>query len=222
LEDPILTSNPPTARTRLRRLHERGRHDSDSIHAVLDAGLLCHIGYVVDGGPVVTPTLHWREGERVYWHGSAASRMVRHLAEGHPLCLTVSHFDGMVMARSAFHHSVNYRSAMLFGTARAITDPEAKTRHLKAFMERWFPGRWDELRSIHAQELKATTVLSMAIDEASTKMRAGPPKDDEEDYALPIWAGVLPLNTVVGEPEPCPRLAEGVAAPAYLRAFAPK
>ena len=206
-----------TERTRLRRAHERGRHDAETIHAILDAGLLCHIGYVMDGHPFVTPTLHWREGNRVYWHGSAASRMLRHQSGGVPVCLTVSLLDGIVVARSAFHHSINYRSVMLFGSAQAVTDRDAKERHLKALVDRIFPGRWEELRPITEKEIKATSVLGMDIEEGSAKIRTGPPKDDEEDYDLPIWAGVLPVQTVLGAAEPCPRLAEGVEEPEHLR-----
>ena len=211
-----------TERTRLRRAHERGRHDAETIHAILDAGLLCHVGYVMDGHPFVTPTLHWREGNRVYWHGSAASRMLRHQAGGKPesphrVCLTVSLLDGIVVARSAFHHSINYRSVMLFGEAQIVTDRDAKVRHFKALVDRIFPGRWEGLRPVTEQEIKATSVLGMDIEEGSAKIRTGAPKDDEEDYALPIWAGVLPVRTVLGAAEPCPRLLDGVAEPEHLR-----
>lgn len=206
-------------RTRLRRLHERGSYEREIINAILDAGMICHVGYVVDGSPYVTPTIYWREEDRVFWHGSSASRMLRHQSAGAPVCLTVSHLDGLVLARSGFHHSVNYRAVMIFGQAEPVTDPAAKEAHLKRFVDGLFPGRWDELRAVDGQEVKATTVLSMPIDEASAKLRAGPPKDDEEDYALPIWAGVLPLKLVAGEPVPDPRLTPGIAAPGYLKSF---
>ena len=216
-ESTAVKSKSPTERTRLRRQHERGRFDKETLHAILDAGLLCHVGYVVDGAPFVTPTLYWREGDRVYWHGSSASRMLRHQAGGAPVCLTVSHLDGIVLARSGFHHSINYRSVMLFGSAHRVTGAAAKERHLRVFMEQLYPGRWDELRPLNAQETKATKVLGMDIDEASAKVRAGPPIDDEEDYALPIWAGVVPVRTVIGKPVPDPRLRAGVAEPDNLR-----
>ena len=216
-ESSAVNAKSPTERTRLRRLHERGRFDKESLHAILDAGLLCHVGYVVDGAPVVTPTLYWREGDRVYWHGSSASHMLRHQAGGAPVCLTVSHLDGIVLARSGFHHSINYRSVMLFGNARQVTGAAAKERHLKTFMEQLYPGRWDQLRPLTAQEIKATKLLGMDIDEASAKIRTGPPIDDEEDYALPIWAGVVPVRRVIGEPVPDPRLKAGVAEPDHLR-----
>ena len=216
-ESTAVNAKSPTERTRLRRLHERGRFDKESLHAILDAGLLCHVGYIVDGAPVVTPTLYWREGDRVYWHGSSASHMLRHQVGGGPVCLTVSHLDGIVLARSGFHHSINYRSVMLFGNARQVTGAAAKEHHLKTFMEQLYPGRWDGLRPLTAQEIKATKVLGMDIDEASAKVRTGPPIDDEEDYALPIWAGVVPVRRVIGEPVPDPRLMAGVAEPDHLR-----
>lgn len=205
-----------TERSRARRLHERARYDRESVHAILDASPLCHVGYVIDGAPFVTPTLQWREGERVYWHGSSASRALR-AAEGRPVCLTVSLLDGLVLARSGFHHSANYRSVMVFGEPSKVDDPDAKTGHLRRFVERLYPGRWEGLRPPTAQELKATAILSLPIHEASAKLRTGGPVDDEPDYALPIWAGVLPIHQVLGEPEPDPRNLPGVPEPAGLR-----
>ncbi|MEQ9812329.1 MAG: pyridoxamine 5'-phosphate oxidase family protein [Azospirillaceae bacterium] len=217
-----MTTIAPTERTRLRRAHERGSHDSQDIHAILDASIVAHVGHVIDGSPVVIPTLHWREGDRVYWHGSAASRMLRAVEEA-PVCLTVTQIDGLVLARSAFHHSVNYRSAMLFGIARKVTDPASKEAHLRTMIEGLFPGRWDALRPINGQELKATTVMWMPIDEASAKVRSGAPKDDEEDYALPIWAGVVPFATALQAPLDCPRQHAAAAPPTKaLRALAGK
>ncbi len=213
-----MNDRAPSARTRLRRRHERGHYDAETLHAILDSGLLCHVGYVIDGAPYVTPTLYWRQGGHVYWHGSSASRMLRHQGAGAEVCLTVTHLDGLVLARSGFHHSVNYRSAMLFGKADVVAEGD-KEAHLEAFMERLFPGRWAELRPATPQELEATTVLSMAIEEASAKIRTGPPVDDEEDYAHPIWAGVVPLRTVFGEAEADPRLTEGVPEPKHLKHF---
>jgi uncharacterized protein len=205
----------PTPRTRVRRLGKRAHYDKPSVHAVLDAGVLCHVGYVIDGQPYVTPTLYWRAGGRLYWHGSSASRMLRHLKQGVPACLTVSHLDGFVLARSGFHHSVNYRAVMALGTARLVSEDD-KLATLEEFVERLFPGRWAELRPPTRQEIKATTVLWMDLDEVSAKIRTGPPLDDEEDYGLPIWAGVVPVETVIGRAQADPRLLGGVTLPGYL------
>jgi hypothetical protein len=200
----------------VRRLPKRGHYDRETVHAVLDAGVICHVGYVIDGQPYVTPTCHWRHGDRLYWHGSSASRMLRHLKQGVPVCVTVTHLDGFVLARSGFHHSINYRSVMAFGRAQPVPD-EAKLEVLRDFVERLFPDRWDELRPPTAQEIKATTVLWMDLDEVSAKIRTGPPVDDEEDYALPVWAGVLPVSSRRGMPEPDARLPPDIALPGYLR-----
>ena len=205
-----------TARTRVRRLPKRAAYDHEAVHTVLDAGVLCHVGYVIDGQPYVTPTLYWRHGQRLYWHGSSASRMLRHLKnDGVRACVTVSHLDGFVLARSGFHHSVNYRAVMALGTARLVPD-EDKLGVLEDFVEHLLPGRWDELRPATGQEIKATTVLWMELEEVSAKIRTGPPLDDEEDYDLPVWAGVVPVATIVGTPEADPRLAADVAVPGYL------
>jgi nitroimidazol reductase NimA-like FMN-containing flavoprotein (pyridoxamine 5'-phosphate oxidase superfamily) len=211
--------SPPSPRMRVRRLPKRGHYDRETIHAVLDAGTLCHIGYVVDGQPFVTPTLYWRHGDKVYWHGSAASRMLRSLDKGVPACLTVTHMDGFVLARSGFHHSINYRSVMAVGTAYAVRDKKEKLAHLEEFVERLFPGRWREIREPSEQELKATLLLGMSLDEASAKIRTGGPIDDEPDYALPCWAGVLPLSLAPGKPVPDQRLAAGTPLPAYLKGW---
>lgn len=208
----------PSKRTRVRRLHERGHYDRETIDAILDAMPLCHVGIVVDGNPVVTPTLQWREGDHVYWHGSAASRMIG-VAEGAEVCLSVAILDGFVLARSAFHHSVNYRSVMLFGRAEKVAAADAKTARLRTFIESLFPGRWPTLRPMTDKELKATTVLSLCIDEASAKVRTGPPKDDEEDYALPIWSGVVPVRIETGPVEDDPRNVPGVDVPAHAAGF---
>ena len=207
-----MTDLTPTERTRVRRVHDRGRYDRETIDRIIDAALICHVGYVIDGLPYVTPTICWREGDRVYWHGSSASRMLRK-SEGTPVCLTVTHLDGLVLARSAFHHSANYRSVMLFGTAEKVTDRAEKLARMEAFVDGLYPGRWATLRPVNEQEIKATTILSIPIDEGSAKIRTGPPVDDEEDYALPIWAGVVPLHTAEGTPEPCPRLAPDTPRP---------
>lgn len=207
----------PTARSRVKRLHERARYDRASVHAVLDAGILCHVGYVIEGQPYVTATAYWRDGDTLFWHGSAASRMLRTVETGVPVCFTASLLDGLVLARSGFHSSMNYRSVTAFGTAHALKDEKAKDKALFAFSEKLHPGRWDELRPTTSQELKGTTVVAMEIEEAVAKARSGPPKDDEEDYALDVWAGVIPVRTVIGTPEPDPRLKPGTAPPVYLK-----
>lgn len=209
---------PPTDRVRVRRAHERGRYDRASIDAVLDAGMICHVGYVRDGQPFVTPTIHWREGDRVFWHGSSASRMLR-ASQGADVCLTVTHLDGLVLARSAFHHSANYRSVMVLGKAEKLEGLEANLAAMRGFVERLYPGRWDELRPVTEQEIKATAIFSLPLTEASAKIRTGPPIDDEPDYALPVWAGVVPLQTVAGAPVACPRLVPGAPDPALAPAF---
>lgn len=206
----------PTKRTRIKRLPKRAHYDRASVHAILDAGAIAHVGYLIDGEPYVTPTAYWRQGEHVYWHGSSASRAIRAMAAGSPVCLTVSHLDGLVMARSAFHHSVNYRSVMAFGTATLVEDRAHKLAALEDFVERLYPGRWAELRPVNAQELKATTVLFMDLREVAAKIRTGPPVDDEEDYALPIWAGVVPVTLATGAPVDDARNLPGVKRPAYL------
>ncbi len=210
---------PPTERSRVKRLHERAGYDRDTLYPILDAGLLCHVGYVIDGQPYVTPTAYWRDGDRLFWHGSSASRMLRTVKTGVPVCLTVAMLDGLVLARSGFHSSINYRSVMAFGTAAAVDGEEHKLAALEAFSERLTPGRWAELRPPTAQELKATTVVSMIIEDASAKARTGPPGDDEPDYALNIWAGELPVQSMVDGAIDDPRLTPGIAAPEYLKKF---
>jgi hypothetical protein len=210
----------PTHRSKVKRLHERGRYDEDSVFAILDAGMIAHIGYVIDGQPYVTPTAYWRRGRMLYWHGSSASRMLRAQKEGVPVCVTVSLLDGLVVARSGFHHSINYRAVMAFGRARIVEDAKEKEAELDYFIERIYPGRVATLRPVNQQELKGTTLLAMEIEEASAKVRVGEPKDDEEDYALDIWAGVIPIRQVVGAIENDPRLKPGIALPEHLRRFA--
>jgi nitroimidazol reductase NimA-like FMN-containing flavoprotein (pyridoxamine 5'-phosphate oxidase superfamily) len=206
----------PTARTQVRRMPKRGHYDRETVHAILDAGAIAHIGYVIDGQPYVTPTAYWRKGERLYWHGSSASRMLRTIDAGSPVCVTVALIDGFVLARSAFHHSVNYRSVMAFGTAQKLTDEAEIVEALRDFTERLYPGRWDALRPIQPQEIKATTVLAMDLSEAVAKVRTGMPIDDDDDYALPIWAGVLPVETRVLAPVDDPKNLPGLTAPDYL------
>ena len=206
----------PSDRIRVRRLPKRARYDWESIRAILDAAFLCHVGYVIDGQPFVTPTAYWRHDRRVLLHGSFASRMLNTVAQGIDVCVTVSIVDGLVLARSGFHHSINYRAAMLFGRARALADEAQKRDAMEAFVERFFPGRWPQLRPVTRKELKATTVLALDIDEASAKVRTGPPIDDEADYASPIWAGVVPIAAMQLPAEADPRLPAGVQQPAYL------
>jgi nitroimidazol reductase NimA-like FMN-containing flavoprotein (pyridoxamine 5'-phosphate oxidase superfamily) len=206
----------PSARSQVRRAHERGSYDVATLNAILDAGLIAHVGYVVDGHPHVTPTAYWRLGDQVYWHGSSASRMLRTVKEKVPVCLTVTHLDGLVLARSGFPQSINYRSAMLFGRAAIVDDPAAKERALDAFVDRILPGRRPALRLPTPQELKATMVVRMTIEEASAKVRTGPPKDEEEDYGLPVWAGVLPIRQAVGKAVPDPRQPLETPIPAHV------
>ena len=204
-----------TDRSRLRRAHEKGAYDRDSLNAVLDAMPMCHIGYQIGGKPSVLPTLQWREGNHVYWHGSSASRALRAMV-GADVCVTVTMLDGYVLARSAFHHSVNHRSAMIFGRPEKVTDTEAKEQHLKTMVDQVFPGRWDDLRPMTSQEVKATSVLRMPITEGAAKIRSGPPVDDDEDYELPIWAGVVPMSLQLHAPEPDPANQQGLVMPDHL------
>ncbi|NMJ42019.1 pyridoxamine 5'-phosphate oxidase family protein [Roseomonas sp. JC162] len=206
---------------RVKRLHERARYDHETVHRILDSAALCHVSYVIDGQPYCTPTLFWREGTRLYWHGSSASRMLRNLSDGEPACLTVAHLDSLVMARCGFNHSADYRAVMCFGQARLVTDPEEKVRALTMMVDRFFPNRTAGLRQSTTQEIKATAVVWMEIERASAKIRAKGVGDDEEDYALPIYAERLPVRTVLGEPEPCPRLVAGVERGADLDAYRP-
>jgi nitroimidazol reductase NimA-like FMN-containing flavoprotein (pyridoxamine 5'-phosphate oxidase superfamily) len=211
------TAFPVTGRNRVRREHHRGSYDKDAVYAVLDAAPLCHVGYVIDGAPYVTPTLHWRVGDRLYWHGSAASRFLRASADM-PVCLTVSLMDGFVLARSAFNHSVNYRSVMAFGTARLVEDTTEAAEALRDFTEGLFPGRWETLRPMTGQELKATSVLWMEIEDAAVKTRTGPPGDAAESD-VPVWAGVIPMRTQLGTAQPAPEVPAECVLPAPLAAL---
>ncbi len=208
-----------SARTRVRRMPARADYERSTIEAILDEGVVAHLGFAMDEQPYVVPTLHARVGEQVYFHGSSASRTLRALAGGAQMCLTVTLLDGLVLARSAVHHSVNYRSVVVLGQARAIVEPAEKMAAIEAFTERLIPGRWDEVRGPTAKELKAIQVLALPLDEASAKLRVGPPVDDEEDYALDTWAGVIPLMTIAGEPSPDERLSEDIAPSPAARAW---
>lgn len=201
---------PTTARTTVRRLPKRGVYDKTTVYSILDEGFLCHVGFVMDGQPFVIPTGYVRSGDTLYIHGSAASRMLKTTADGVDICATVTLVDGFVLARSAFHHSMNYRSVVVLGKARLVTDEQEKRVALHCFTNHIVPGRWEETRQPVAQELKATSVLALPIEEASAKVRTGPPIDDEEDYALTVWAGVVPLETHLGSPVPDPRLLPDV------------
>jgi nitroimidazol reductase NimA-like FMN-containing flavoprotein (pyridoxamine 5'-phosphate oxidase superfamily) len=209
-EQSMTNAFAPSGRSAVKRLPKRGHYDRATVYAILDAGFICHVGYAIGGQPYVTPTAYWREGNAVYWHGSSASRMLRTLETGADCCLSVTHLDGLVLARSAFHHSLNYRSVMLFGKAHKIEDAAEKLAKLKAFVERLYPGRWEELRPVNAAELKVTTVLGMHVDEASAKVRSGGPVDDEADYAQPTWAGVIPVHSMTGVPVGDDALVKGV------------
>jgi len=208
-----------TERTKLKRLPKRGHFDRETVYGILDEGFICHVGFAPEGKPVVIPTGYARVDDKLYIHGSQASRMLRTLSGGVDACVTVTLIDGLVLARSAFHHSMNYRSVVVFGRATLVEDPEEKSAALLAFSEHIVRGRWADVRQPTEQELKLTTVLRLPLEEASAKIRTGPPLDDEEDYALPIWAGVVPLKLVAGEPVADPRLSEGVEVPPYARNY---
>jgi nitroimidazol reductase NimA-like FMN-containing flavoprotein (pyridoxamine 5'-phosphate oxidase superfamily) len=219
MPEPAPDALSPTPRTTLRRLPERGGYDRAQVEAILDEALICHVGFVVDGQPYVIPTIHARRGDQLYVHGSAASRMLRTLREAVPLCVTVTLLDGLVLARSAFHHSMNYRSVVLLGAAREVAEPGERLQALEAIVEHVVPGRWPEVRPPSEQELKATLVLALPISEASAKVRSGPPKDDAEDLQFPCWAGVLPLRLEPQPPVADPALASSVAVPECVRGY---
>ncbi len=210
---------PMDAVNRVKRRQDRAHYDFKTVHALLDAALLCHVSYVIDGQPYCTPTLFWRENRRLYWHGSSASRMLRNLSEGEPACLTVTHLDSLVLARCGFNHSADYRAVMAFGRARLLEDQAEKEQALVMMVDRLFPGRTAQLRQSSIQEIKATSVVFMDIEKASAKIRAKGVADDEEDYALPIYAERLPIRTVIGTPEACPRLMVGIERPANLAGY---
>ena len=214
-----MTQNTQTVRTTVRRLPERGKYDSATINAILDEGFICHVGFAVDSQPFVIPTSYARVGKKLYIHGSSASRMLRTLSGGVNVCVTVTLTDGLVLARSAFHHSVNYRSVVVLGKAILVEDSSEKIAALEAFTEHIVHGRWKDIRWPSEIELKATSVLVLPLSEASAKLRTGPPKDDEEDYAMPIWAGVLPLSVVPGAPLDDPRVLPGIDPPANIRNY---
>ncbi|HEX5501449.1 MAG TPA: pyridoxamine 5'-phosphate oxidase family protein [Thermomicrobiales bacterium] len=214
-----MTAFARTRRNKVIREPERGRYEREEIYRIVDEALLCHVGFVQDGQPFVIPTLHARDGDTLLLHGSSASRMIRHIGAGNPVCVTVTLVDGIVLARSVFHHSINYRSAVLFGQGRVLTDADEKLRALARFTERLVPGRWDDVRPPNRQELKATTAVAIPLESASAKVRVGPPQDDPEDVALPVWAGVLPLRQALGDPLADALVPPDASLPAYLRDF---
>lgn len=215
----MATNNTLTERTKVKRLPARGEYDRETIYSILDEGFICHVGFIVDGQPYVIPTGYARIGDNLYIHGSAASRMLRNLSTGVDVCVTVTLVDGLVLARSAFHHSINYRSVVILGKAELVEDREEKDKVLEAFTEHVIPGRWAEIRWPNDLEMKATSVLKLPIDEASAKIRTGGPKDDDEDYEMNIWAGVLPLKVTPGDPIRDEVLPDGIDVPEHVKNY---
>lgn len=208
-----------TERTTVRRLPKRASYERETVYKILDEGFICHVGFIIDGRPFVIPTGYGRSGDQLYIHGSAASRMLRTLREGIDVCVTVTLVDALVLARSAFHHSMNYRSVVIFGRARVVEDEDEKMEALRAFTDHVMLRRWEEARLPNGNELRATLVLALPLAEASAKIRTGPPVDDKEDYGLPVWAGELPLRLATGAAVPDPRLPDGVELPQYVRDY---
>jgi len=199
-----------TEKSQVKRGRIRASYDRQLAYSIIDEALVAYIAFNVNQQPFVIPTSHWRDGDKIYWHGAASGRMTRGMV-GQPVCITIALVDGLVLARSAFHHSVNYRSVMLFGQPQMVTDPEEKERQLEIFINHLIPNRWPQLRPINKTELKATGVMFMPIDEGSVKVRSAPPADDEDDYGWPVWAGVVPLATSRNEAQPCPRLDKNLS-----------
>jgi nitroimidazol reductase NimA-like FMN-containing flavoprotein (pyridoxamine 5'-phosphate oxidase superfamily) len=214
-----MNSFVPTGRTTLRRLPKRGVFERAEVYQILDEGFICHVGFIAEGKPVVIPTSYWRVEDDLYIHGSAASRMLTSLEDGLDVCVTVTLVDGLVLARSAFHHSINYRSVVAFGRAQVVADADEKLRLVEYFTNHIIPGRWSEVRAPNDAELKATLVLKLPLKEVSAKVRTGPPIDDEEDYKLPIWAGVLPLLLIADHPVADDRVPIEISAPAYATGY---
>ena len=206
-----------TERTRVRRISDRGHYDQDTIYPIIDEAMICHVGFIQNNNPVVIPTIHARLGNTLYIHGSGASRMLKVITNQNNICVTISLIDGIVLARSAFHHSMNYRSVVIFGSGRKIDDPEEKLNALKAVSEHLIPERWDDVRQPNQKELDATTVIAISLEEASAKVRTGPPSDDDDDYKLSVWAGVLPITLIKEELIPDPVLPDKIDIPNYLK-----
>lgn len=219
-ESPVnSTVLPATQRTTIKRLPDRGSYEHTDVEKILDEGLVCQVGFAIDGQPYIIPTAYGRVGDRLYIHGSPASRMLRSLKGGINVCISVTLLDGLVLARSAFHHSMNYRSVVLFGTATLVNDADEKLEALRAFTDHVVPGRWNDVRPPSPQELAGTLVLSLPLTEASAKIRTGPPHDDEADYALPTWAGEIPLRLMPLTPVPDPQLAVDISVPDYVQHY---
>jgi len=214
-----MSTFPPTERTTLKRLPKRAEYDRVAVFDILDEAFICHVGFIAAGKPVVIPTSYCRIADDLYIHGSAASRMLRSLEEGIDVCVTVTLIDGLVLARSVFNHSINYRSVVIFGQANVVDDSDEKTRVLHAFTEHVVPGRWEEVRPPNENELRATLVLKLPLAEVSAKVRTGPPIDYDEDYNLAVWAGVLPLRLIAGGPVIDDRVPAGIEAPEYVRQY---
>ena len=214
-----MTAFTPTDRTTLKRLPKRGKYDHAVVYEILDEAFICHVGFNAGARPVVIPTSFARIDNDLYIHGSAASRMLQTLEKGIDVCVTVTLIDGLVLARSAFHHSINYRSVVIFGNASVVNDPVEKLKALEAFTNHIVPDRWGDVRPPNESELRATTVLKLPLIEASAKVRTGPPIDDEEDYSLPVWAGVVPLGLTAGKPLDDDRLPPGIESPRYAREY---
>jgi nitroimidazol reductase NimA-like FMN-containing flavoprotein (pyridoxamine 5'-phosphate oxidase superfamily) len=208
-----------TKRTTLKRAHERGSYDRATVHAILDEALICHVAFLHDGSPAVIPTAHWRDGDVLYIHGSSASRMIRALEAGSPASISVILMDGLVLARSGYNHSIDYRSVVIYGTARKVADETDKLATLQTFMEKVAPGRWNELRAPNAQEMKATTVLAFDLNEVSAKVRDKGVEDDPDDMDEPVWAGVVPVRRTFEAPEPDPQLGPDITLPRYLKGY---
>jgi nitroimidazol reductase NimA-like FMN-containing flavoprotein (pyridoxamine 5'-phosphate oxidase superfamily) len=217
-----MSTFPPTERTTLKRLPKRAEYDRAAVFEILGEAFICHVGFIVNGKPVVIPTSYCRVGDDVYIHGSAASRMLRSLEQGIDVCVTVTLIDGLVLARSAFHHSINYRSVVIFGKAKVVDDLDEKTRALQAFTEHVVPGRWEEVRLPTEAEMRSTLVLKLPLVEVSAKVRTGPPIDDDEDYELAVWAGVVPLSLIAAAPVIDDRVPPGIEAPDYVREYSRK
>ncbi len=208
-----------TPRNRVRRLPARGDYEKETIYSIVDEAKICHVGFAIDGQPFVIPTIHARHDDVLYLHGAKASRMLKHIQAGNPICVTITLLDGLVLARSVFHHSMNYRSVLLFGQGKLVEDDEAKMCALEVLTNHVVPGRWDDARKPNRIELNATTVVELSLESASAKVRVGPPSDDEEDYTLPVWAGVLPLRQQALPPVNDPRLNDGIPVPEYIAAL---
>ena len=208
-----------TERNKVKRVAYRGDYDRATIYPIIDEALICHVGFAVEGQPFVIPTIHARVEDSIILHGAPASRMLKHIAAGHPVCITVTHVDGLVLARSVFHHSMNYRSAVIFGSGYLIEEEAEYFKAAQAISDQLIPGRWEDARQPNAKEVNGTQFVRINIEEASAKIRTGPPGDDDEDYALPVWAGVIPAQLQFLPPEADPRLTEGIEQPTYIQDY---